>query len=148
MWVKCDQGARYIWNFKETMVIRLGQVHYWNAEKQTNKFVENYRKKAINNKTYDLLGDGLENRVWEWGDEMSWELRNGHYNKGKVQKFKKRESMVFDHTLQYGLWPYYDNTPPLSNLIQNIFLKVFLLYWVSYHSIWILIRKQTLENIF
>ena len=51
--------------------------------------------------------------------------------------------MVFDHTpltnrrspnLNYGLFN------------QNIFEFFFSLIWVRYHSKWILVRKQTMEN--
>ena len=48
--------------------------------------------------------------------------------------------MVFDHTLL---------NPPDPNyglFIQNIFDIFFSLIWVSNHSKWILVRKQTLEN--
>ena len=50
--------------------------------------------------------------------------------------------MVFDHTLTI--------TPPnltYGLLIQNFFrIFFFSLFWDSYHSEWILVRKQTLEN--
>ena len=61
------------------------------------------------------------------GDRVMWTQREGSQNL-KVRK--------------YGLWPY-------PFFIPIFFLKLcFSFFWVSYHSKWILVRKQTLENMF
>ena len=67
-------------------------------------------------------------------------LFHNYFKKGRVPKIKKRKSMVFDHT---------PTTPPSANLNYALLIQNFVeLFFSHCFGFWILVRKQTQENIF